>query len=66
VLAIPENVAEIVVTPELTIKGETVARPCDPSVLLMFATFVFEELHVASVVRSCVLLSEKCPIALNC
>jgi hypothetical protein len=31
----------------------------------MIATFV-EEFHVADVVKSCVLLSEKCPIAANC
>ena len=31
----------------------------------MFATFV-EEPHITDVVKSCVLLSEKCPIAVNC
>jgi hypothetical protein len=62
---IPAKVAVISVTPGIVMK-ETVARPCEPGVLLMLATFVFEELQVTDVVKSCVLLSEKCPVAVNC
>lgn len=59
---IPEKVAVISAVP---IAKVMVARPLEPGVLLMFATFV-EELHITDVVKSCVLLSEKCPIAVNC
>lgn len=39
-----------------------VASPAAP----MVATAVFDDLHVTCVVRSCVLLSEKVPMAVNC
>jgi hypothetical protein len=52
------SLAEIVVVcPEVT----PVARPVAPTV----ATDVLEEIHVTVLVRSCVLLSEKVPDALN-
>jgi hypothetical protein len=61
----PAKVAVILVSPGIIIK-ETVARPCEPGALLMLATFVFEESQDTDVVRFCVLLSEKCPVAVNC
>jgi hypothetical protein len=43
-----------------------VARPWNPGILLMFATLVLDELQVTNVVKSRTLLSEKCPLAVNC
>src|SRR6266704_2530973 len=43
-----------------------VARPCDPPALLIVATAVLDELQVTWVVRSCVVLSLKVPVAVNC
>ena len=54
----PENVAVIFVLEGMLI-NETVARPCDPGVLLIVAALVTDELQVTKVVKSCVLLSEK-------
>src|SRR6266567_4036656 len=59
---IPPNVAVIVVVPAPT----EAASPFAPCVLLMVATAVAEEPHVTSVVRFCVVLSEKVPVAVNC
>src|SRR6266436_3898499 len=58
----PPKVAVIVVVPAAT----DVARPCDPPALLIVATAVLDELHVTWVVRSCVVLSLKVPVAVNC
>src|SRR6266542_1837979 len=59
----PPKVAVIVVVPAAT----DVARPCDPPALLIVATAVLDELQVTTwVVRSCVVLSLKVPVAVNC
>jgi hypothetical protein len=42
-----------------------VANPFEPAALLIVAAAV-SELHVAAAVKSCVVLSEKVPVALNC
>ena len=42
------------------------ARPWLPLALLIVATLVCEELHCTEAVRSCVVLSLKVPVALNC
>jgi hypothetical protein len=42
------------------------AKPLEPSALLMAATSEGEQLQVAVAVRSCVVLSEKVPMAVNC
>ena len=56
------TVAVIVVVPAAT----GVALPLLPAVLLIVATDGTDELQVADVVRSCVVLSENVPAALNC
>lgn len=58
---LPE-VAVIVAEPAAT----EVASPIDPAVLLIVATPTFEETQTTVVVRSCVVLSENVPIAVNC
>lgn len=59
---IPFRAAWIVAFPGPTL----VANPFRPAVLLIVATVEGEELHVTALVRSCVLLSEYVPVALNC
>src|SRR6266704_2021138 len=56
------SVAVIVVVPAAT----DVAKPCEPPALLIVATPAAEELQVTWVVRSCVVLSLKVPVAVNC
>jgi hypothetical protein len=56
------DVAVIVVEPAVA----DVANPFEPDELLIAATAVVEELHVTVTVRSCVVLSEKVPVATNC
>ena len=56
------DVAVIVVEPAAT----EVADPVEPAALLMVATPVLDELQVTAVVRFCVVLSEKVPVAVNC
>lgn len=61
---VPETVptvAEIVLEPA----AAEVARPTEPAALLIVATEPGEELHVTAEVISCVVLSEKVPVALN-
>ena len=43
-----------------------VANPCEPGIMEMIAIEVSDEVHVAVAVRSCVVLSENIPRALNC
>ena len=43
-----------------------VARPSEPSALLMVAKVSADELHVTCVVRSWVVLSEYIPVAVYC
>ena len=56
------DAASIVVKPADT----EVARPLEPAALLMAATEKVDELHIAAAVRSCVVLSEYIPVAVNC
>jgi hypothetical protein len=56
------DVAVIVVVPAAI----EAAFPFDPAVLLMVAIDSVEEVQITDVVRSCVLLSEKVPMAVNC
>ena len=58
---LPE-VADTVVVPT----ESECARPLDAASLLMDATAPFDKLHVTAPVKSCVVLSEKIPVALNC
>ena len=58
---VPEA-AEMDVVPAAT----ELANPMEPAVLLMAATEVFEELQATVAVRSCVVLSENVPVAMNC
>ena len=58
----PPDAAVIVVEPAVA----AVAIPLDPAALLMVATAVTDEVQVTDVVRFCVLLSEKVPVAVNC
>ena len=55
------DAAVIVVEPDAT----AVASPLEPAVLLIVAAPV-EELQVTVLVISCVVLSEKVPVAMNC
>jgi len=55
------DAAVIVVVPAAV----AAASPLEPAVLLMVAAPV-EELQVAVLVTSCVVLSEKVPVAVNC
>jgi hypothetical protein len=57
----PPDVAVIIAEPAAT----DVDSPLEPAVLLMVATPV-EQLQVTVLVRSCVVLSEKVPVAVNC
>ena len=56
------KVAVIVAVPAAT----GVTCPLEPAALLIAATDALDELHVTDAVISCVLLSEKVPVALNC
>jgi len=56
------SVAVIMVVPAAT----DVARPFDPLALLIVATPGLDELQVTWVVKSCVVLSLKVPVAVNC
>jgi hypothetical protein len=58
----PPDVAVTVDVPTATV----VALPLVAAALLMVATDVTDELQVTKVVRSCVVLSEKVPVAVNC
>jgi hypothetical protein len=59
---IPDSLAVMMVVPSAT----DVASPFVPDVLLMVAIPVSEEFQVTDDVRSCVVLSEKVPMAMNC
>jgi len=60
----------VVVPVTLLIAAEIVAPPAETAVAkpaaLMVAMPVFDEVHVTWLVRSCVLLSEYVPVAVNC
>jgi len=56
------DVAAIVVKPA----AAAVASPLEPAAPLMDATAVTDEFQVTVVVRSCVVLSENVPMAVNC
>lgn len=59
---IPEKPAVTVVVPS----ARDVASPFEPDVLLMVAIPVSEEIQVTDDVKSCVVLSVKVPMAMNC
>lgn len=59
----PLETAVIVVVPML---ASVVARPLDPTTLLMVATLVFDEFHVAVVVIFRMLPFENIPTAVSC
>jgi hypothetical protein len=56
------DVAVIVVEPT----AAEAASPSVPAALLMAATAAADEFQVTDVVRSCVVLSENVPVAINC
>ena len=56
------DVAIMPVDPAATL----VANPLEPAVLLMVAMEVSDELHSTDVVMSCIVLSVKIPMAVNC
>jgi hypothetical protein len=56
------DAAVIVVDPA----ASAVASPVEPAALLIFATPALDELQAAEAVKSCVVLSEYVPVALNC
>jgi hypothetical protein len=56
------DAAVIAVDPAVT----DVANPLEPAALLMAATPALEEFQVTEAVRSCVVLSENVPVAMNC
>jgi len=58
--------ATVAVMVALLAVGPPVTCLCDPDALLTVALFVFEELHVAVAVTSCVLPSENVPVAVSC
>jgi hypothetical protein len=60
--ATESNIAEMTVEPSAT----AVASPCDRGALLMVATAVLDEVHVAHVVKPCMVLSDNVPVAMNC
>ena len=55
------DVAVIVAEPAAT----EVARPLEPAVLLIVAAAVLDDFQVTAAVRSCVVLSENVPVAVN-
>ncbi len=57
----PENVELIVVVPSET----AVANPFVSGILLMEATAVLDDDHVAQVVNACVVVSANVPVAVN-
>ena len=59
---VPENIAVIEVLPS----ASDVTSPLEPDVLLMVAIPVSEEIHVTNDDKSCVVLSENFPVAINC
>jgi hypothetical protein len=59
---IPSDVAVIVVKPAAT----PVAVPLDPEISLIVATAAFDDIQFVDAVRSCVVLSENVPVAVNC
>jgi hypothetical protein len=68
VAAVTVNVSAGLVTPEraAVICDVPMAMPLAKPVLAIVATVVVPDTHVAWLVRSCVLLSEYVPVALNC
>jgi len=58
----PPDADVIVVVPAVT----AAASPFEPVALLIVATLVLDELQVAEAVKSCVVLFENVPVAVNC
>src|SRR5512144_1193948 len=64
-VVLPETVPEVAVI-RVEPAAADVARPLEPAVLLTAATAGSAELQVTDAVRSCLVLSEKIPVAVNC
>jgi hypothetical protein len=64
-VALPETFPDTAVTAAVP-AATAVANPFEPAALLSVATPVLAEFHVTDAVRSCVVLSEKEPVAVNC
>jgi hypothetical protein len=64
-VAVPDTLPEVAVM-VLEPTAAAVAFPLVPDVLLIVATAVFDELQVTDVVRTCVVLFEYVPVAVNC
>lgn len=62
----PEKLAVMFVESGRGLIKEIVANPCVPIVLLIVATVVLDEAHVADAVKSCGLPSLSVPVAVNC
>ncbi len=61
----PEMLPEVAVIVAVPAAADT-ASPLEPAVLLIDATPVLDEFQVTVDVRSCVVLSENVPVAMNC
>jgi hypothetical protein len=71
VAGVTVRVVEAVMLPDAAVivvepAAVDVATPLNPAVLLTLATAVADELQVTDLVRSCVVLSEYVPVAVNC
>jgi hypothetical protein len=61
----PDTLPEVAMMP-VDPAATPVANPMEPAVLLIVAIELSDELQVADVVMSCVVLSVKVPVAVNC
>jgi hypothetical protein len=71
VAGVTVRVVDPEILPELAViavepAASALANPLEPAALLMVPTAVVAELQVTVVVRSCVVLSENVPVAVNC
>ncbi len=71
VIAVTESVADPYTFPDTAVLvvvpcAIAVASPFEPVALLIDATPVVDEFQVTAAVRSCIVLSENVPVAVNC
>jgi len=64
-VVVPETLLDVAVIVVDPVANE-LANPLKPAVLLMDATAASDELQITVVVRSCVVVSENVPVAVNC
>jgi hypothetical protein len=64
-VVVPDTVPDDAVIVAVPVAA-AVAEPLEPAALLIAATVVLDELQVTEAVTSCVELSEKVPVAVNC